>query len=385
MAEPIEIMKAKRKGSHEKEEVRRSFMSKDRKNVSIHSRDFMRQNSPKGISDQEMREGAKARRPVVADSEKALIIDAIRPELDDARERFFSHLPSTPGIWKDLVGPYCRFGASPVQSTLLLLFASHWGASGEEAGELAAVVQYIEIASRLHEKRNPAHDPLCLLVGDLLFSLASERVVALGRIELVKVLVDASLDAASGRAEEIARPEREVLDENSYLTLAGKRRGAIGSVPCRFAAILAEASQPEEEAAAGFGHDLGVAREILREIRLWGATAGVEKASNRAGPVAGGADRQEFSDPTATLPFIIAWKMSPMDPSLAGLLERGGKEEDLEGAAKRVLALGADKEAMGRAGNILAHAKTRLDPLSPSKARERLIALAVALLEGNWD
>lgn len=319
------------------------------------------------------------------DSEKASIIEAIRPELDDARERFFSHLPSTPGIWKELVGPYCRFDASPIQPTILLLFASHWEASGEEAGELAAVVQYVEIASRLHEKGGAAPDPLCLLVGDLLFSLASERVVALGRVELVKVLVDASLEVAAGRAEEIARPEREVLDEDSRLALIGRRRGSVGSLPCNFAATLAGTSKPEEEAAAGFGHDLGVAREILREIRLWRVAAGVEKASNRAGPVAGGADRQEFSDPTATLPFIIAWKMSPMDPSLAGFLERGGKEEDLERAAKRILALGADKEAMDRAGDLLAHARARLAPLSPSTARERLMALIEVMLEGNWD
>ncbi len=319
------------------------------------------------------------------DSEKASIVGVIRPELDDAREHFFSHLPSTPGVWKDLVGPYCRFDTASIQPTLLLLFASHWGASGEEAGELAAVVQYIEIASRLHEKRSPAPDPLCLLVGDLLFSLASERVVALGRIELVKVLVDSSLEAAAGRAEEIARPGRETLDEDAHLALAGKRRGAIGSVPCKFAAILAGASGPEEEAAAGFGHDLGVAREILRETRLWRVAAGEGKESDSAYPVAHMADRQEFSDPTASLPFIIAWKMSPMDPSLAGLLEGGGKEEDIEGAAKRVLALGADNKAMERAGNILAHAKARLDPLSPSLERSRLIALADSLLEWPWD
>ena len=47
-----------------KEGKREDFFSKDGEGVSIISRDFMRQNSPKVISDPRMRKGAKARRPL---------------------------------------------------------------------------------------------------------------------------------------------------------------------------------------------------------------------------------------------------------------------------------------------------------------------------------
>ena len=310
------------------------------------------------------------------DADRETIVDPIREGLDAARERFLFHLPSGSGFWTDLGAPYCRFDGAPLKPTLLLLFAAHWDAPRTKAADLAASVQYFEIASSLHETGDPGPDPLSLLVGDLLLSLASERVIAQGRAELVEVLVHTSLEAAAGRASEISRPEREVPRVEDYLDWVGRKRGTLTSMACRFAAILAGAPEAEERGADGFGHDLGVAREILKEIRFW---------RSEALPGSGHGTPVEVTDPVATLPFILAWKASPHDGALERLLGRDRKGADLTRAAVRIVELDADRDALERSRDFLDRAKGNFDSLSPSPLLDRLSTLADSLPERSWE
>ena len=79
LGEPIEYFEVKLIGFHEREEERGIFLVNIKKVFPLFQEESMRQNSPKGISDHRMREGAKARRPLPG----AFLILSVLPVVAD--------------------------------------------------------------------------------------------------------------------------------------------------------------------------------------------------------------------------------------------------------------------------------------------------------------
>jgi octaprenyl-diphosphate synthase len=175
------------------------------------------------------------------------------------------------------IGEYLRNGGGKrIRPALLLLSAKLLNYQGRGAVRLGAVVEIIHTATLVHDdiideaktrRGRPAANTQwgnskCVLAGDWLYMQAFKIAVQERNFRILDTLIELTQQMVEGELLQMEKLGKLItLDE--HFDLIFRKTACLFSVCMRMGAILGGASPEQEAALAQYGHDLGMAFQIV--------------------------------------------------------------------------------------------------------------------------
>ena len=178
------------------------------------------------------------------------------------------------------IGEYLRAGGGKrIRPALLLLSAKLLDYSGQGAVRLGAVVEIIHTATLVHDdiideaktrRGRPAANTQwgnskCVLAGDWLYMQAFKIAVQERNFRILDTLIELTQQMVEG---ELLQMEKlgKLITLNEHFDLIFRKTACLFSVCMRLGAILGGASAEQEAALGQYGHDLGMAFQIVDDV-----------------------------------------------------------------------------------------------------------------------
>ena len=192
--------------------------------------------------------------------------------------------------------------------TLALLASETDGTPEPRVITLAAVVELMHLASLVHDdsvdhsalrRGLPTVNSLfshqvSVIMGDFLYSRALEALVALGDLDLMRVLTGVSTQLTIGEMRQLAAVDTLSFSEADYESLIQAKTASLLSAACETGAMCGAARH--RAALRRFGERLGMAFQVADDMLDYTGTASVTGKPS-------GADLKEHK---VTLPLIAA-------------------------------------------------------------------------------
>jgi octaprenyl-diphosphate synthase len=178
------------------------------------------------------------------------------------------------------IGEYLRVGGGKrIRPALLLLSSKLFNYEGRGAVRLGAVVEIIHTATLVHDdiideaktrRGRPAANKQwgnskCVLAGDWLYMQAFKIAVQERNFRILDTLIELTQQMVEG---ELLQMETlgKLIPLNEYFDLIFRKTACLFSVCMRMGAILGGADAEQEERLSKYGHDLGMAFQIVDDV-----------------------------------------------------------------------------------------------------------------------
>src|SRR5262249_10205828 len=178
------------------------------------------------------------------------------------------------------IGEYLRAGGGKrIRPALLLLAAKLLHYQGRGAVRLGAVVEIIHTATLVHDdiiddaktrRGRPAANTQwgnskCVLAGDWLYTQAFKIALQDRRLRTLDPLIELTQQMVEGELLQMEKLGKLItLDE--HFDLIFRKTACLFSVCMRLGGILGGASPEQEDALGKYGHDLGMAFQIVDDV-----------------------------------------------------------------------------------------------------------------------
>jgi octaprenyl-diphosphate synthase len=178
------------------------------------------------------------------------------------------------------IGEYLRAGGGKrIRPALLLLSSRLFGKNGRGAIRLGAVVEIIHTATLVHDdiideaqtRRGRAAantqwgNSKCVLAGDWLYMQAFKIAVQERNFRVLDVLIDLTQRMVEGELLQLEKLGRCITLEEHF-DLIERKTACLFSVCMRLGAILGGASREEEDRLGAYGHNVGMAFQIVDDV-----------------------------------------------------------------------------------------------------------------------
>ena len=178
------------------------------------------------------------------------------------------------------IGEYLRAGGGKrIRPALLLLSSKLFNYQGTGAVKLASVVEIIHTATLVHDdiideaqtrRGRPAANTQwgnskCVLTGDWLYMQAFKIAVQERNFRILDVLIELTQQMVEG---ELLQMEKlgKLITLQEHLDLIYRKTACLFSVCMRLGGILGNADSEQEKRLAQYGHDLGMAFQIVDDV-----------------------------------------------------------------------------------------------------------------------
>jgi octaprenyl-diphosphate synthase len=145
---------------------------------------------------------------------------------------------------------------------------------------LAAVVEFIHTATLRHDDvvdeselrrgRQTANaafgNAASVLVGDFLYSRAFQMMVEVDRMRIMQILADATNTIAEGEVLQLMNCNDPDVDEGRYLQVIRYKTARLFEAAARIGAVLVDADDAVETAAAEYGRRIGTAFQLIDDV-----------------------------------------------------------------------------------------------------------------------
>src|SRR6266550_5047033 len=178
------------------------------------------------------------------------------------------------------IGEYLRGGGGKrIRPALLLLSAKLLNYQGRGAIRLGAVVEIIHTATLVHDdiideaqtrRGRPAANTQwgnskCVLAGDWLYMQAFKIAVQERNFRLLDVLIELTQQMVEGELLQMEKLGRCITLEE-HIDLIFRKTACLFSVAMRLGAILGKATADQEARLGEYGHNLGLAFQIVDDV-----------------------------------------------------------------------------------------------------------------------
>jgi octaprenyl-diphosphate synthase len=178
------------------------------------------------------------------------------------------------------IGEYLRAGGGKrIRPALLFLSAKLFGYEGRGAVKLGSVVEIIHTATLVHDdiideaktRRGRAAantqwgNSKCVLAGDWLYMQAFKIAVQERNFRILDTLIELTQQMVEG---ELLQMEKlgKLITIDEHFDLIYRKTACLFSVCMRLGAILGGATDAQEAALAKYGHDLGMAFQLVDDV-----------------------------------------------------------------------------------------------------------------------
>ncbi|MCL7968639.1 MAG: polyprenyl synthetase family protein [marine benthic group bacterium] len=273
-----------------------------------------------------------------------------------------------------------------LRPTLLLLSNEVGGNPQSEAVRLASIVELMHVATLVHDDAVD-HSPqrrgmptvnsrwshqVAVIMGDYLYSRALVEVTRMGDIEAIDLLANASNRMSIGEMRQLAAHDALETTVDDYFSLCDCKTASLMSAACELGALVGRAEY--RESLGGYGHDLGMAFQIVDDLLDYTVSSAVTGKPN-------GLDLKEHK---VTLPLILALpRLEAADRHAVNELfaDATPSDEQVASVIDMVRGVGGLDDAREVARSYAASALERLQPLPDDPAVEILRLTVEFVLE----
>ena len=288
----------------------------------------------------------------------ARLHDAFEADLEQVNRLILERMESPVAMIPQLARYVVAAGGKRLRPLLTLASAALAGYQGHRHYGLAACVEFIHTATLLHddvvddshERRGKASanavfgNQASVLVGDFLFTRAFELMVADGSLDVLRVLSKASATIAEGEVMQLVTTNDLDTTEAQYLDVISGKTAVLFAAACEVGGLVAEAPDHAVRALRRFGHNLGMAFQLIDDV--------LDYAANRQNW--GKAIGDDFREGKMTLPIVLAVQKAKTDQNRAELdfwKRTIGDLQQEEGDLSRAMALLEAGDFLGMARN----------------------------------
>lgn len=307
-----------------------------------------------------------------------------------------------PEILYDASKHLIKAGGKKIRPSLVCLSAEAVGGRMEGAIKTAAAMELIHTFSLIHDDimdqdemrrgRPSVHtlwgEPMAILAGDILFSLAFELVAQTHEedvpsdrvIKALKTVVDACIKICEGQACDMGFENKFDVNESEYLNMIYKKTAALIAAATKSGAILGGGNDQQVEALAEYGRLIGMAFQIQDDY-----LDVVSDAQQLGKPV--GSDIVE-GKMTLMVVHTLSQASAEDKEALIAILNNtsnnSNNDQKIEKAIKIFDKYGSIDYARDIALESVDKAKKLLDVLDESPAKEALCLLADFMLQRRY-
>jgi octaprenyl-diphosphate synthase len=178
------------------------------------------------------------------------------------------------------IAEYLREGGGKrIRPSLLLLAAHMLGYAGPSAIRLGTVVEMLHTATLVHDdiidgadlrRGRPSPNTTwgnekCVLAGDWLYMQAFRVALEEKSLRVLDLLIGLTQQMVEGELLQIQKLGKAVT-EAEYYDLIFRKTACLFAVSMRLGAVLAEASEEQENALAEYGRAVGLAFQIVDDV-----------------------------------------------------------------------------------------------------------------------
>ncbi len=322
-------------------------------------------------------------------------IDALtaltQDDIQKVNQAIIARMDSPVILIPQVAGHIIAAGGKRLRPMLTLASARMCGYEGDRHVGLAGCVEFIHTATLLHDdvvdesdlRRGAASanavwgNKSSVLVGDFLFSRAFELMVEDGNLDVLRILSQASSIIAEGEVLQLVTANDTETNEDDYLEVIRSKTAKLFAAAAEIGAVVAERPEDEWRALDSFGHNLGMAFQLVDDVLDYSARQAT----------LGKAVGDDFRDGKITLPIVLAFNAADDEEKTfwrRTLEDQEQKKGDFRRAVGMLEKSGALTATIERARDFGAKARHGLEPFPESEIKTALIEAIEFAIHRNY-
>jgi geranylgeranyl pyrophosphate synthase len=309
------------------------------------------------------------------------IYEPVREDLAEVEARLQDLAKVSYSRLSQLLGHSLVGGGKRIRPALVLLSAKFYNYDLGWLLPMAVGVEVLHTATLVHDDAID-HSPLrrgratinqvwgedkAILLGDYLLAQAEELVSETQNLSVIRLFARAIMTLASGELAQAFSAFNLEQTREQYFARVSAKTASLITLATESGAVLSQAPEKAVTALREYGHNLGIAFQIVDDILDF---AGDEAEMGKP-------TGSDLSEGTLTLPAMLVLERYPGDNPVRRLFQHeGDRQENIRLAVELVSSSGVLEECYQVARDYSARAGASLDLLPASPARESLKELA---------
>jgi len=271
-------------------------------------------------------------------------------------------------------------GGKRVRPALTILAGKLFRYDPERLIPMAAAIELFHAATLVHDdtvdkssvrRSRPTVNSLwgegvAVVLGDYLFANSAQLVCSTGHLGVMRVFADTLMSISSGQLRQFMSAYDWKQDRQEYYRQIESKTASLFSAATESGALLGEAPAGKVEALKKYGHDLGIAFQIVDDVLDF-----VGQAEEMGKPVG-----SDLLQGTLTLPVILLMEKHPDNPVIREALEKEDNEADVQRVIEMIRNSSIVPECYQIASDFCRQACLELEGLPDNACRSALFALA---------
>lgn len=314
--------------------------------------------------------------------------DIVKDDFEAVNTTIIEQLHSKVALVENIGHYIVEAGGKRLRPLLVLLAARSLGYEGKEHIKLATIIEFIHTATLLHDdvvdlstlRRNrPTANAKwgnapSVLVGDFLYSRAFQMMVAIGNMQVMDILSEATNVIAEGEVLQLVNAGDPDTTEQRYLDVIHFKTAKLFEAATLLGAIIATTDEKHHHALRRYGYHLGMAFQLVDDLLDYsGETTSLGKNVG-----------DDLAEGKPTLPLIHTLQAgSPTDRQLVrdAILQKNNTV--LDSIIEAVRRSGALDYTRQKAETERNHAIDAIAGLPGSRFKDRLTDLACFAVNRN--
>lgn len=307
--------------------------------------------------------------------------EVVKPQFEQVNQLILRQLHSDVGLVENIGQYIIDAGGKRLRPLLVLLAANSCGYKEDQHISLAAIIEFIHTATLLHDDVVDTSDlrrgratanarfgnAPSVLVGDFLYSRAFQMLVAIGDMEIMRIIADTTNIISEGEVQQLINAGDPDTTEDAYNEVIRKKTAQLFEAAAHAGAVLAKADQEKSDAMRQYGHHLGMAFQLVDDALDYDGNT--EELGKNVG--------DDLAEGKPTLPLIHAMQHGTEQQAelIRTAITEGGIEQ-LDAIIEAIHATGALEYTMQRARFHAEAAKSCLEGIAHSAELEAMAQLA---------
>jgi geranylgeranyl pyrophosphate synthase len=281
----------------------------------------------------------------------------------------------------EAIGHLLDAGGKRIRPALTLLTGRLYPTDPDKIVSMAAAVEMLHTATLVHDDvvdgsmlrrgsptLNARWSPgATILTGDYMFARAADLAAQTDHVRVMQIFARTLMTIVSGELRQLFGDETRRQTREDYFNRIYAKTASMFELATEAAGVLIGASENEILALRQYGHDLGIAFQIMDDVLDF-----IGDASQVGKPVA-----NDLRQGIVTLPVIDYLDAHPHDKRVDDMLRNGPPSDEVVlPIVAEVRASGAVDRAVSEARDYVRSAQAKLLNLPDNEARQSMLAVA---------
>ncbi len=280
----------------------------------------------------------------------------------------------------ELLGYSLSGGGKRIRPALVLLSGKFHNYNLDYLLPMAAAVELMHTATLVHDdaidkssvrRGKPTINKVwgeeqAVLLGDYMFAKAGDFAATTGNLQVIKLFAQTLMGISSGESNQAFSAFNLEQTRQQYFQRVSRKTASLFSLATESGAILSQAPEKALEVLKGYGHNLGIAFQIVDDVLDF---VGTEAELGK--PVG-----SDLAQGTLTLPAMLLLERYPEDNPVKRLFQNGDKQKNIELAIELIRNSSIAQECYRIASGYCSRACHNLSLLPDNPSCQALIQLA---------